>query len=447
MRRRILIRTCAGLATNSLGAQVRRHAGLGLVWILFGLVGTALAADFEAAVPDPPDDFVGTAPVSNGSLVALQDGRLMMLGSGTHVSYSDDGGRTWSTAKSVETGGRPLQGAGDPTSLIRLKSGKLALLYGRGASAVGAPPGHNLFLRTSSDEGKTWSEEKQINVPGVTTSPYHDVLVQLESGRLVLPVRWLISGRYPEMAEAGAWGTFQGARYKVEGHAHWPEMDTTFVYYSDDKGQTWKSSATEVVIWHNDGVGGMWPCDESNIAQLNDGRLLMFMRTTLGRIYATTSDDKGVNWHLPQPTELAGSYSPCRLRRIPGTGDLLCVWNQVSAEEIRRGYRRGRLSLAISSDDGKTWKHFKTLFTSGGLEKRDRIEPEKEIGMVRARKDVGELPPDFGMAYYPNAHFIKDHVFITYGVRQGLRAQDGKVEFVSTQRQLLIRPVGWLYEP
>jgi hypothetical protein len=119
----------------------------------------------------------------------------------------------------------------------------------------------------------------------------------------------------------------------------------------------------------------------------------------------------------------------------------------MSAEEIRRGYRRGRLSLAISSDDGRTWKGFKTLFTSGGLENRDRIEPEAEIEMVRARKDVGELPPDFGMAYYPNARFIENHVFITYGVRQGLRAQDGKVEFLSTQRQLLIRPVGWLYEP
>ena len=47
-------------------------------------------------------------------------------------------------------------------------------------------------------------------------------------------------------------------------------------------------------------------------------------------------------WSLPQPTELASSYSPCRLRTIPTAGDLLCVWNQVSGDEIRRGLRRSR---------------------------------------------------------------------------------------------------------
>ncbi len=107
-------------------------------------------------------------------------------------------------------------------------------------------------------------------------------------------------------------------------------MDTTFVYFSDDEGKTWKASKTEVVIWHKDGLGGMWPCDEPGrlrpLAQLKD-KLLMFMRTTLGRIYATTSKDGGENWQMPQPTDLAMSYSPCRLRRIPTSGDLLCVWN------------------------------------------------------------------------------------------------------------------------
>ena len=148
----------------------------------------------------------------------------MMVGSGTHLSYSKDGGRTWMPSQPLVVKGKPLSGEGDPTSLIRLKSGKLALLYGRNAHAVGAPPGHDLFLRTSDDEGGTWSEEKQSNVPGVTASPYHDVLTQLDSGRLVLPVRWLISGRFPEMKNAGAFGTFQGKPFHVEGHAHWPEM-------------------------------------------------------------------------------------------------------------------------------------------------------------------------------------------------------------------------------
>jgi hypothetical protein len=42
----------------------------------------------EARAQEPPDDFTGTAPVDNGSLVALKDGRLLLVGSGTSVSYS-----------------------------------------------------------------------------------------------------------------------------------------------------------------------------------------------------------------------------------------------------------------------------------------------------------------------------------------------------------------------
>jgi hypothetical protein len=58
---------------------------------------------------------------------------------------------------------------------------------------------------------------------------------------------------------------------------------------------------------------------------------------------------------------LASSYSPCRLGILPGTGDMVVIWNQVSREEIRKGLRRCRLSSAVSSDGGRTWAHFKNI--------------------------------------------------------------------------------------
>lgn len=408
--------------------------------LLLALAGSGVG---QSVLPDSLDI---RSPLGRGGMVELRDGRLMMVAAGLSASYSGDGGRTWSEPSPVLAEGVRIQGALDPVGLLRLKSGALALLYGQDAQQVGSPPGHNLFLRKSRDEGKTWSREIRINVPGVTASPYHDTLVQLDNGRLLLPVRWFIAGRYPELKGAGAFGLFRGGRFQIQGHGHIPEMDTTFVYFSDDEGDTWQASQGQIVIWHKDGAGGIWPCDEPSTAEGKDGRVLLWMRTTLGRVYQSLSQDGGRIWSLPQPTDLASSYSPPRLRRIPETGDLLAIWNQVSGDEIRRGYWRGRLSLAVSTDDGRTWGKFKTLHLSGGLEQADRIEPEPEIGMVRALKNVGPLPEDYSVATYPNAVFVRDHVFIMFDYRENLVLDGDKVQHRSRYRRLLVRPVKWLYE-
>ncbi len=97
-----------------------------VLWLAALGLGEARADDFDGKLPEPPSNFTGTAPVDNGSLVPLKDGRLMMVGSGTRVSYSKDGGRTWTPSEPLVVKGKPLSGDGDPTSLIRLKSGKLA---------------------------------------------------------------------------------------------------------------------------------------------------------------------------------------------------------------------------------------------------------------------------------------------------------------------------------
>ena len=49
-------------------------------------------------------------------------------------------------------------------------------------------------------------------------------------------------------------------------------------------------------------------------------------------------------------------------------------------------------SLAISTDDGDSWGHFKTLEVGGPVDRSDRVDPDDEIGMVRGEKELGELP-------------------------------------------------------
>ncbi|MCH2597025.1 MAG: exo-alpha-sialidase, partial [Pirellulales bacterium] len=96
-------------------------------------------------------------------------------------------------------------------------------------------------------------------------------------------------------------------------------------------------------------------CEEPVVVELKDRRLLSYISSTCGRIIKSYSEDGGEHWMKVQPTDIAMSNSPCAMKSLPGTGDLVLVWNMMSADEICQGSRRGRLCIAISKDDGDTW--------------------------------------------------------------------------------------------
>ena len=115
------------------------------------------------------------------------------------------------------------------------------------------------------------------------------------------------------------------------------------------------------------------------------------------------------------------------LVRIPSNGDLLCVWNQVSGEEIRRGFHRGRLSAAISKDSGLTWGHFKTIELQEGMENGGRIAPDFPIlANVRGNPGLGQLPDGFAMFTYPNMDIVGDKVVVRYSRIWPQKLESGK---------------------
>ena len=136
-------------------------------------------------------------------------------------------------------------------------------------------------------------------------------------------------------------------------------------------------------------------------------------RTTIGQLYRVYSNDGGENWGVPEPSGLAAAYAPCMIRRIPQTGDLVILWNQASREEIRSGYERNRLSVAISKDEGQTWTHAKTLFRSH-LPAVGLLDPGPITGHVAIKEFVGEVPTDFATADYPNIHFQQKTILLHY---------------------------------
>jgi len=365
-----------------------------------------------------PDGGVEIENLRFRSLVELKDGSLLA----SDGRVSTDGGLTWSepqpfTADDIEGTARGSR------SLIRLNCGSLALVF-RGKSN-GYSKGAKMWL--SKDEGKTWSRPRPIKLLG---GPYHDTMIQLSSGRLLYPNRIGYANRdHPDI--------------RGGGHTNIPEMDIGSVSYSDDLGETWHFCRGHLIGWFDykgipNGDAGMTSCDEPSVAETADGRVLFFARSQVGRIVYSYSRDKGKTWTAVRPTDLASSYSPCRLRRIPKTGDLMCVWNQVSAEEIERGDWRARLSVAISKDSGATWSHFKNIFVAEGMDKVARIAPEfpikwRRVGSRKGRRSKCEYT-------YPNVRFAGDKVYVFCKRRRYLKK--GRVG----NMVMRIYPLKWFYD-
>lgn len=360
----------------------------------------------------------------------------------TSYAATDEGGRASGTI--LPPGEKPRGNSADELTenqrCLRLLSGKL-FKYDDSRSY------------TSADEGETWIEGGDLisyrGLGAVGGSALQRADIQILQGtyrhRIVIPFYLEMDGHHPDYSrqQRGGYAIWKGKKVLLETHTHVPEMAGTYMNFSDDEGKTWTFSKGFLMGYFQDGHLGHWSCEEPVVAELKEGRLLCFMRSTCGRILKSYSADGGESWTKVAITDLAMSNSPCRLNRIPGTGDLVLVWNQMSTEEIRRGYRRGRLSVAISRDDGNTWERFKTLVQSPGVEPVTRVSPPPLTAMVRGGSGpdevMDELPDDFVHFHYHEVYFSADgerfFVFIRVGTPAGAQKPIWRTY-----------PTNWLYE-
>ena len=289
---------------------------------------------------------------TEGSFVTLKDGRILFAyskftgGGGDDDTatiagrYSTDEGKTWSSEDVTlvaKEGAMNVMSA----SLLRLKDGRIALFYLRKNSVSDCHP----YLRYSSDEGKSWSEPIRC----IRDEGYYvlnnDRVIQLRSGRLVMPV-----ALHPSI----------NGKVRSKGIA--------MAYLCDDAGKTWRRSTTRLEDSRADRAG----FQEPGVVELKNGHILMFIRTTLGSQYFSYSKDGGNTWSEAQPSNLQSPLSPASIKRIPSTGDLLAVWNDHSSVPAEfksteeHGGKRTPLTVAISKDDGKTWKNARNLLDDPG---------------------------------------------------------------------------------
>ena len=277
---------------------------------------------------------------SEGDMIELKDGRLCLIytrftGGGEDADAADlamrtsrDGGKTWSDDRIVvrHEGGLNVMSV----SLLRLADGRIALFYGRKVSWVDSRP----IMRISDDEGRTWSEPTVCITDRVGYYTFNnDRAVQLADGRIVLPVS--LYNLLGDKEEDQVWS------------------GRLMCYLSDDVGKTWQRG--KIALLDETPAGKKITLQEPGVVVLTDGRLMMFCRTDAGSQYISYSEDDGETWSPLEPSKLASPVSPATIKRIPWSGELLCVWNDHSGVHPFSPGRRAPLCMAISRDEGRTW--------------------------------------------------------------------------------------------
>jgi sialidase-1 len=144
---------------------------------------------------------------------------------------------------------------------------------------------------------------------------------------------------------------------------------------SPDQGKTWERSNIIDLggSGHHDGAF------ESTIAELGDRCLWMLIRTNWDRYWEAFSVDEGLSWRVYNPSEIDASSSPGYLLRL-ASGRLVLVWNRLYAEGrensprrigqlsgVGAWWQREELSLALSDDDGKSWITTAAIAVGEGL--------------------------------------------------------------------------------
>lgn len=276
---------------------------------------------------------------SEGDFIQLKDGRILFVythftgGGGDHDAaflagrYSSDQGATWTTEDVTIV---PNEGKMNvmSVSLLRLQSGEIALFY----LCKQAPDDCRPYLRTSTDEGQTWSEARLCIPPRGYYVVNNDRVIQLANGRLVIAA----------------------AQHVLAGETKFrPGVAMCFV--SDDTGQTWTKS-NEILGPVASGTG----LQEPGIVELTNGLIMMLCRTGTGVQYRAYSWDGGTKWTEAVATDIMSPCSPATVERIPKTGDLLMVWNDHS-QNPALGQKRTPLTVAISKNEGQTWERTKVI--------------------------------------------------------------------------------------
>jgi predicted neuraminidase len=259
------------------------------------------------------------------SVVELADHSLAALWYGGDFEYSRDNSvffarkqnGLWKQPHAVMTTdqveldlGRPIQCLGNPL-LLPNPDGSLRLLFV--TIAMGRWSGSQLNTVLSRDGGLSWSRTERLTLAPLCnfSELVRNRPVRTDDGWCV-PIYQEFLGKFPELL--------------------------------------WLKENNDAFIFQKTRIAGGCSTLQPSLIPLDHQRAVVLLRdyTKDRKIFRSTSGDGGLHWSKPMPTNLPNPDAGISGLRL-SDGDLLVAFNDSPSN-------RGDLSLALSHDEGRSWK-------------------------------------------------------------------------------------------
>lgn len=255
------------------------------------------------------------------TVVEVEPGRLLAAWFGG----TDEGAKDvqiWASAFDSKAWSPPAVVGSEPgypcwnPVLFKTARGKLYLWYKAGPK----PFNWTGYVRTSADNGKTWSAAEMM--PAGTWGPVRAKPIQLADGTIL-------------------------AGTSVESHRNW----TPYVDRSTDDGKTWLRSNPFP-------LPAKFKQIQPALFEGKDGKVVALMRSETLKVCRSESADGGKTFAPAEEIAVPNPSSGIDAVRTPD-GDAFLIYNPTA-------FARTPLSLARSTDDGRTWKKVEDLEAEAG---------------------------------------------------------------------------------
>ena len=301
-----------------------------LFLIFTTFIVTAQTSDLQDLFKNRKDGYnvfrIPTVIVAkSGKVLAFCEGRKSLFDNGDIdlvMKTSTDNGKTWSSLKVVWDNDNNT--CGNPAPVFDKVTGDVIV--------VATLNNDKVFVLRSSDEGNNWETPlditSSVKLPDwkwYAAGPVH--AIQLEQSafknRLVVPCNHTVAG--------------------IDKHV-------SHVIYSDDNSKT----------WHLGGSVSKENTDECTVAELANGNLLLNMRNSdrdLPNRKSSVSTDGCATWTTPIfDSILVEPICQGSLLRYSFSPDILLFSNP------KHKRKRKNLTLSMSKDSGKTWTKQITIY-------------------------------------------------------------------------------------